>query len=384
MSVRTALLYRAQLCGKLSRGYSHRALSTRPAAPIRDKVTILEILKKKKKEQPISMVTAYDYPSACHVDMAGIDILLIGDSVAMVELGHDTTQAVTVDQMLYHCQSVSRGASRPLLVGDMPFGSYENNKEVAYDNAVRFIKEGGVDTVKLEGGLERAETVHHIVQGGVAVMAHIGLMPQRISVLGGFRAQGRNNRAAQEIVRAAVELERAGAYAIVIECVPPQVALAVTEAVSIPTIGIGSGKYTSGQVLVYHDLLGMFQHAHHAKVTPSFCKKFGAVGDHIQLALNQYREEVDNATFPGDQFAPFTIPDKELVEFQKWYGTEHAEAAEKMHKKAPDKLQKKKKKKTEQSIDQQATDDVESPSMCAECGSTAVFNFCAHCGARAR
>jgi 3-methyl-2-oxobutanoate hydroxymethyltransferase len=264
------------------------------------------------------MVTAYDYPSACHVDAADIDIILVGDSVGMVVLGHDTTQGVTMDQMLYHCQAVARGSSKPLIIGDMPFGSYENSANVAYDNALRFIKEGGVDCVKLEGGMERVDTVNHIVSGGIAVMGHIGLMPQRISVLGGFRSQGKNFEAAKRIVQEAQALEEAGAFALVVECVPAEVAKAVTEAVSIPTIGIGSGKFTSGQVLVYHDLLGMLQHAHHAKVAPSFCKKYGNVGEQIQEALCSYQNEVRSGSFPGDSFSPYKIPEKDLALFRDW------------------------------------------------------------------
>jgi len=295
-----------------------RLFTSRPAPPFRPKVSVLDIQKFYREKRPLTMVTAYTYPSAVHVDTAGIDMILVGDSVAMVEQGHDTTQPVTVDQMIYHCQAVSRGASRALLVGDMPFGSYESSINTAYNNSIRFLKEAGMDCVKLEGGRERAETVKHLVDGGVAVMGHIGLTPQRISVLGGFRAQGRTSVAAMELIDTAIALQKAGAFDLVVECVPPQVAKAITEAIQIPTIGIGSGPYTSGQVLVYHDLLGFLQHAHHAQATPRFCKKYAKVGEMINEALQNYRDEVRNQTFPGETYSPYTFINKEEEElFQK-------------------------------------------------------------------
>lgn len=198
------------------------------------------------------MVTAYTYPSAVHVDAAGIDVILVGDSVGMVELGYDTTLPVTMEDMLHHCKSVARGSDHALLVADMPFGSYETSPEHAYMSAIRFLKEAQMDCVKLEGGKEYVPTIRKLVAGGVAVMGHIGLTPQRISVLGGFRAQGKSLQAAQALLEDAIALQEAGCFAIVIECVPAEVAEFITQSLTIPTIGIGAGNGTSGQVLVYH------------------------------------------------------------------------------------------------------------------------------------
>lgn len=199
-----------------------------------------------------SVVTAYTYPSAVHVDAAGIDVILVGDSVGMVELGYDTTLPVTMDDLIYHCKAVSRGSDRALLVADLPFGSYEASPQQAYASAIRFLKEANMDCVKLEGGANMAPHVKTLVNGGVAVMGHIGLTPQRISVLGGFRAQGKTLSAAQILLADALALQEAGCFALVIECVPAEVAELITKSLSIPTIGIGAGNGTSGQVLVYH------------------------------------------------------------------------------------------------------------------------------------
>jgi len=270
------------------------------------------------------MVTAYDYPSAVHGDLAGIDMLLVGDSVAMVVHGHDTTLPVTLDEMIMHCRAVSRGTQRPFLVGDMPFGSYESSPQQAVDAAVRIMKEGQMDGIKLEGGgPPRAGTAAAIVSAGIAVMGHVGLNPQSISVLGGFRPQGQSASDAMRVIKEARALRDAGCFSLVLECVPPQVAQAVTQAVDIPTIGIGAGPHTSGQVLVYHDLLGMMQHPHHAKVTPKFCKPFGQVGTIVQHALQDYRKEVTARVFPGPEHTPYRMGDGEankLVQLLKQEG----------------------------------------------------------------
>jgi len=290
-------------------------MSTRVGAPLRSKVTPLDFEKLRAKGTPITMSTAYSYPSAVHVDSANIDAILVGDSLAMVEIGLDNTLSVDVEQMLYHCKAVSRGASRCLLVGDMPFGSYEECPNVAYRNAIRFLKEGGMDAVKVEGGIERCDVVKKLVDGGVAVMGHIGLTPQKISTLGGFRAQGKTVKGANKLIRDAKALEEAGAFAIVVECVPAQVAKAITRAVSVPTIGIGAGQHTSGQILVYHDLLGMYQHAHHAKVSPKFCKRYSDIGVMIQDALNEYGEDVRTGKFPSVEFSPYKMNKNDLQAF---------------------------------------------------------------------
>ncbi|XP_060170015.1 3-methyl-2-oxobutanoate hydroxymethyltransferase 1, mitochondrial-like [Lycium barbarum] len=272
------------------------------------RITLTTLRQKYKKGEKITMVTGYDYPSGVHIDMAGIDICLVGDSASMVVHGHDTTLPVTLDEMLVHCRAVARGAKRPLLVGDLPFGTYESSTKQAVDTAVRVLKEGGMDAIKLEGGApSRITAAKAIVEAGIAVIGHVGLTPQAISVLGGFRPQGRNIDSAVKVVETAMALQEAGCFSVVLECVPAPVAAAATSALHIPTIGIGAGPFCSGQVLVYHDLLGMMQHPHHAKVTPKFCKQFGQVGDVINKALLEYKEEVTNGSFPGSAHSPYKI-----------------------------------------------------------------------------
>ncbi|ESR58187.1 3-methyl-2-oxobutanoate hydroxymethyltransferase 2 [Citrus sinensis] len=272
------------------------------------RVTLTHLRQKHKNGEPITMVTAYDYPSAVHLDSAGIDICLVGDSAAMVVHGHDTTLPITLEEMLVHCRAVARGAKRPLLVGDLPFGTYESSTNQAVDTAVRILKEGGMDAIKLEGGSpSRITAARGIVEAGIAVMGHVGLTPQAISVLGGFRPQGKNVTSAVKVVETALALQEVGCFSVVLECVPPPVAAAATSALQIPTIGIGAGPFCSGQVLVYHDLLGMMQHPHHAKVTPKFCKQFARVGDVINKALLEYKEEVTNGSFPGPSHSPYKM-----------------------------------------------------------------------------
>ncbi|KAF0700633.1 Aste57867_8811 [Aphanomyces stellatus] len=296
----------------------------------RKKVTTLDIGILKRKEKPITMVTAYDYPSAVHVDLAGFDILLVGDSVGMVELGMDTTIPVTLDDIIYHSKAVCRfvshlpslvtrvgsGATRPLIVGDMPFGTCEGDPYEALKNAQRLMKEGGVDCVKIEGGVERAKTIQTLVHGGIAVMGHVGLRPQAISVLGGFRAQGRTAKQAELIIEDALAVQAAGAFAVVLECVPSIVAKTVTEILDVPTIGIGAGPHTSGQVLVFHDFLGMLQHPHHAQHVPKFCKKYADVGERIRQGLEEFREDVENKQFPSEEYAPYKMSQDEQAKLK--------------------------------------------------------------------
>ena len=282
------------------------------------------------------MVTAYDYPSATHVDAAGVDVLLVGDSAAMVVHGHDTTLPVTLDEMLLHCRSVARGARAPLLVGDLPFGSYEASPRQAVESAVRLLKEGGMDSVKLEGGGgARVAAAKAVVGAGVAVMGHVGLMPQAISVLGGFRPQGTSASSAVRVLREALALRDAGCFAVVLECVPAALAAAITEALrpsGVPTIGIGAGPHTSGQVLVYHDLLGMMAHPHYRQVTPKFCKKFALVGRQVQDALAAFRDEVRSGAFPGPSHTPYQLDERGTAELSRALRAEGevgaAEAAE--------------------------------------------------------
>nr|ABK27022.1 unknown [Picea sitchensis] len=280
------------------------------------RITLNHLAAKYDKGEPITMVTAYDYPSAVHVDNAGIDICLVGDSVGMVVHGHDTTLPVTMDDMLLHCRAVSRGASRSLLVGDLPFGSYEESKEQAVASATRLLKEGGMDAIKLEGGTpSRVIAARSIVEAGIAVIGHVGLTPQAISVLGGFRPQGRNAASATKVLESALALQDAGCFAIVLECVPSPVAAAVTSSLQIPTIGIGAGPNCSGQVLVYHDLLQMTQHPHHAQVTPKFCKAYGNIGIAVNEALCKYREEVVSQKFPSAAYTPYRIDQSSVETF---------------------------------------------------------------------
>mmetsp|Transcript_1448 Transcript_1448/g.3171 ORF Transcript_1448/g.3171 Transcript_1448/m.3171 type:complete len:380 (+) Transcript_1448:49-1188(+) len=295
------------------------------------KVSALSLTSKKRKGNKITMVTAYDFPSSVHVARAGMDIILVGDSVGMVELGYDTTQPMTMDAMIHHAASVRRGVDFvektsapnpaiangneriPLLVGDMPLGSYEyRDTDVALRNAYRFIKEAGMDAVKIEGGsARRAHTAHQIVESGVAVMGHIGLLPQAISVTGGFRAVGRTATRARQLVDEALRLQDAGIFALVLECMPPNVAREVTECLEIPTIGIGAGNQTSGQVLVFHDMLGMLSHPHHEAFMPKFCKKYASVGHSIQEGLQDFRKDVEGGQFPSEEYTPYAMKEDE-------------------------------------------------------------------------
>ena len=248
--------------------------------------------------------------------MAGIDILLVGDSAAMVVHGHNSTLEITLDEMLTHCRSVARGAKTPLLVGDIPFGSYEISDAQLLKAAIRLLKEGGMHAVKIEGGSEnRISAVHSMTQAGIAVMGHIGLTPQSVSLFGGFRPQARNAKAAAMLVEQAIGLQDAGCFSIVLECLPNSVAAAITSSINIPTIGIGAGSSTSGQILVYHDLLGFLQHPHHARVTPKFCKQYSQVGEIIHEALKQYKSEVKDGIFPSSKFSPYSLNFREQTAF---------------------------------------------------------------------
>jgi 3-methyl-2-oxobutanoate hydroxymethyltransferase len=258
------------------------------------KVTIPAIRKMKEDGRKITMVTAYDYTQASLVEKAGLDIILVGDSLAMTLLGHEGTIALTTEEMIAHIKPVVKGAPTPHIVGDMVFGSYNESLSQAIHNASRLMKEGGCDSVKLEGG--RPDVVKAIVDAGIPVQGHIGLTPQTASMLGGFKVQGKSLDAAKKLVDDAVAIEEAGAYSIVVECVPEEVGRAITEAVTIPTIGIGAGRYCDGQVLVYHDMLGMFD-----KFVPKFVKQYAKIGDEIVRALQQYKEEVISDGFPEER-----------------------------------------------------------------------------------
>lgn len=260
------------------------------------KVTITQLQQMKERGEKISMTTAYDYPTAYFADKAGIEVILVGDSLAMTVLGLDSTVSVTVEEMIHHIKAVVRGAQKAMVVGDMPFGSYNASCEQAIINATRIMKEGGCDVVKLEGGVEMAEKVKAIVDAGIPVMGHIGLTPQTISKLGGFKVQGKDIEAVRGLLKSAQALQEAGAFSIVIECVPEQVGRLITQKVRIPTIGIGAGRYCDGQVLVFHDMLGLFE-----KFVPKFVKRYADLGPEVVSALQRFREEVKGGIFPSDE-----------------------------------------------------------------------------------
>lgn len=263
---------------------------------MKGKVTTISLARMKERREPIAMVTAYDATFARLLDGAGADILLVGDSLGMVIQGHANTLSVTMDQMVYHCAAVSRGRSRALLVGDMPFLSFQVSPEDALRNAGRLVAEAGVEAVKIEGGREVAATARRLVAAGIPVMGHVGLTPQSIHQLGGFKVQGRDAEQADRLVEDARILEDAGCFAVVLELVPGPVATRVTESLTIPTIGIGAGPGCDGQVLVCYDMLGMndgFQ--------PKFLKTFESLGDRIRGAIGQYVDEVKAGAFPGPE-----------------------------------------------------------------------------------
>jgi 3-methyl-2-oxobutanoate hydroxymethyltransferase len=273
------------------------------------KVTILELHQKKMAEQPITMLTAYDYPGAMLVDEAGIDMILVGDSLAMTVLGYPNTVAITMDEMLHHCKAVVRGAKRAFLIGDMPFMSYQIERTEAVRNAGRFIKEGGMDAVKLEGGREVIETAKAIVEAGIPVMGHVGLTPQSATKLGGYKVQAKTSAAAQQLLEDALALEEAGCFSIVLEAVPAQVGKAVSQKLTIPTIGIGAGPGCDGQVLVFHDVLGLFD-----RFIPKFVKRYAELHQPILEALRAYREEVESRAFPTEAHS-YKINEEELQLF---------------------------------------------------------------------
>jgi len=245
--------------------------------------------------QPITMVTAYDYPSALAADRAGIDSILVGDSLGMVVLGYESTVPVTMEEMLHHCRAVRRGAQLAYLIGDMPFLSYQAESAEAVRNAGRFLKDAGMDAVKLEGGREIAGTVRAIANAGITVVGHIGLTPQSVTKLGGYRVQGRTAAGAQKLLDSAVSLEEAGAMMLVLEMVPDRVAARISQSLRIPTIGIGAGVGCDGQVLVLHDLLGIFDGA------PRFAKRYAELFAEMERALTEYRDDVISRRFPSSE-----------------------------------------------------------------------------------
>ncbi|HDP97599.1 MAG TPA: 3-methyl-2-oxobutanoate hydroxymethyltransferase [bacterium] len=259
------------------------------------KVTVPTIVQMKSQAEKISALTAYDYLMALYLDDAGLDIILVGDSGAMVFSGYDTTIPITVDELIYHTRAASRGVKRALLVADMPFLSYQISPEDALRNAGRFIKEGGAEAVKLEGGEPMATTVRRIVDAGIPVMGHLGLIPQSINRFGGYKVQARTEEAVERMVIDAQALEQAGAFAVVLEKIPAAAAKMVTEKINIPTIGIGAGAHCDGQILVTHDMLGLFE-----KFRPKFVRIYAELGHNIREACARYVEDVKMNRFPDD------------------------------------------------------------------------------------
>ncbi len=275
------------------------------------KVTIAYLKEKKEKGEKITMITAYDYPTARLIDEAGIDTILVGDSVGMVVLGYDSTLPVTMEEMIHHCKAVSRGVKRAFIIGDMPFMSYQSSIEKAIENAGRFLKEGGCDAVKLEGGSEVAHIVKAIVDAGIPVCGHIGLTPQRAKLLSGYRVQGKDVETAKKLIRSAKDLEEAGAFMIVMECIPDVLAEIITKEVSVPTVGIGAGRGCDGQVLVYHDMVGLFE-----RFVPKFVKQYLNLAPEIKKAIRRFKEEVEKGIFPGPEHTFHMDPEeaKKLLE----------------------------------------------------------------------
>jgi len=276
-------------------------------------MTLPQVAEMKRNGEPIVMVTAYDYPSAQIVDEAGVDIVLVGDTAAMVVLGYDATTPVRMDEMLMMASAVRRGLERPLLIGDLPFGSYETSNEQAIENAQRFVKEAGCDAVKLERGGLSVDRARAIVRAGIPVMGHVGLTPQTATALGGFKAQGRTAEAAAKLTEEALALQSVGCFAIVFEAIPSAVTEALMPKLEIPVIGIGAGAATDGQVLVLHDLLGVYTGR-----KPRFVKSFADVRGESLKGVRSYTEEVRSRRFPDEEQHTYSIPQEELEEFARY------------------------------------------------------------------
>ncbi len=277
--------------------------------PARKKITTLTFRQKKEHGEPITVLTGYDYPTALALDQAGIDAILVGDSLGMVVLGYENTLPVTMEEMLHHCRAVSRGAKAALVIGDMPFMSYQVSIEEAIRNAGRFLQQGGMEAIKLEGGRERLETIKAIQGAGIPVMGHLGLTPQSVNLLGGFRPQGRTAVSAERLLEDAQMLEEAGCFSLVLESVPTRLAGMISKRLSIPTIGIGAGSACDGQVLVTHDLLGLFD-----RFTPKFVKRYADLHTSMVNSFTSYIDDVKQRSFPA-QVHSIDLPDEEWEAF---------------------------------------------------------------------
>lgn len=280
------------------------------------KNTVMTILEQKKNSEKITMLTAYDYSMARLIDESGINAVLVGDSLGMVMLGYEDTISVTMQDMIHHTAAVARGCRNALVVADMPFMSYQASVYDAVVNAGRLMKEGRANAVKLEGGEEVCPQIEAIVKSSIPVMAHIGLTPQSVNAFGGFKVQGRDEQAALKLIRDAKAVEAAGAFAVVLECVPERLADIITKSTGIPTIGIGAGPGCDGQVLVYQDMLAMF-----SDFRPKFVKCFGNTGESMKAAFRQYIEETRAGIFPGEEHV-FTISDEVIEKAQQYTNEE--------------------------------------------------------------
>lgn len=275
------------------------------------KVTIPGVLQAKKEGRKLAMITAYDYPFGLMADQAGVDMVLVGDSLGMVVMGLEGTVAVTMENMIHHIKAVARGCKRALLLGDLPFMSYNTSIRDAIINAGRMLQEGGCEGVKLEGGLDFVPTVEAVVKAGIPVQGHIGLTPQTAGALGGYKLQGKDAKAAMKIIDDAKALEDAGVFSIVIEKVPAPLGRLVAESVQVPVIGIGAGADVDGQVLVIHDMLGIFD-----KFIPKFVKQYAQIRTQIVAALGEYKQEVASGLFPGPEHS-YDMPEENLAQLKK-------------------------------------------------------------------
>lgn len=277
----------------------------------RTKFTLPQLLEMKQSGQKITMITAYDYPTGVWAERAAIDIVLVGDSMAMTVLGYSTTLPATMAELIAHSQAVTRGCKNSFVLGDMPYMSYQPSIEMAVQNAGRFMSEGACDGIKLEGGITMADRVEAIVNAGIPVMGHLGLTPQSMSMLGGFKVQGKDALMARRIIDDAKVLEEAGAFSILLECVPSKVSKLITERAEIPIISIGAGPDCDGQLLIFHDMFGLYP-----AFTPKFAKQYADVGETIVQGLKRYAEEVREGLFPEPKHG-FTIPDQQYEELLK-------------------------------------------------------------------
>ncbi len=289
---------------------STRPRTPSPSTPGPGKLALPELAEMKRRQDKIVMVTAYDAPAARIADAAGVELILVGDTAAMVMLGQESTIPITLDEMIFLTRAVTRAARQPLVIGDLPFGTYEISDEQAVGSAIRLVKEGGADVVKLEGAGRMVSRVRAIAESNIGIVGHIGLTPQSATKLGGFRAQGRSAEAALKLYDDALELQGAGCFALVLEAVPAAVAARITQALTIPTIGIGAGAECDGQVLVWHDLLGMY-----AGPTPRFVKRYADLAGEIADAIEQYAAEVRSGAFPEEQHT-YSSPEAELASFE--------------------------------------------------------------------